>query len=64
MTTDPERRMRALRSMRWFLDEAALARHAAGDWLFVAGVLAAIAAVAVVPLIVAYGLATALRHAF
>ena len=22
MTTDPERRMRALRSMRWFLDEA------------------------------------------
>ncbi len=36
----------------------------AGDWLFVAGILAAIVAVALVPLIVVYWLLTVLRHAF
>jgi hypothetical protein len=52
------------------MNMALLERHAsearpasAGDWLFVAGILAAIAAVAVVPLFVVYWLLTVLRHA-
>jgi hypothetical protein len=50
---------------------ALLDRHAAevrpataADWLFVAGVIAAILAVALVPLIMVYWLLTVLRHAF
>ena len=51
------------------MNMALLERHAsqarpaaAGDWLFVAGILAAIAAVALVPLIVVYWLAALLWH--
>jgi hypothetical protein len=51
------------------LNLALLERHAgearpasAGDWLFVAGILAAIAAVALVPLLVVYWLTTVLWH--
>ena len=51
------------------MNMALLERHAsqarpatAGDWLFVAGILAAIVAVALVPLIVMYWLATWLWH--
>jgi hypothetical protein len=53
------------------MNMALLDRHAsrprpasAGDRLFVAGILAAIVAVALVPLIVVYWLLTVLRHAF
>ena len=53
------------------MNMALLERHAAesrpastGDWVFVVGVLAAIAAVAVIPLIVVYWLVTPLRHRF
>jgi hypothetical protein len=68
MKPDPERRMRALRRrlLEIEFDELALLdRHAsrlrpasAGDWLFVAGILAAVVAVALVPLIVVYWLLT------
>jgi hypothetical protein len=51
------------------MNMALLERHAdevrpasAGDWLFVAGVIAAILAVALVPLVVVYWLAMALRR--
>ena len=51
------------------MNMALLERHAAearpasaGDWLFVAGILAAIVAVALVPLVVVYWLATVLWH--
>jgi hypothetical protein len=53
------------------MNMALLDRHAAevrpataADWLFVAGVIAAILAVALVPLIMVYWLLTVLRHAF
>ena len=51
------------------MNMALLERHSsqarpatAGDWLFVAGIVAAILAVALVPLIVVYWLAAALWH--
>jgi hypothetical protein len=53
------------------MNMALLERHAAeamparaGDWLFVGGILAAVAIVALLPLIVVYWLLTVLRHAF
>ena len=53
------------------MNMALLDRHAAevrpasvADWLFVVGVIAAILAVALVPLIMVYWLLTVLRHAF
>jgi hypothetical protein len=53
------------------MNMALLDRHAAevrpasvADWLFVAGVIAAILAVALVPVIMVYWLLTVLRHAF
>jgi len=53
------------------MNMALLDRHAAevrpataADWLFVAGVIAAILAVALIPLIMVYWLLTVLRHAF
>ena len=51
------------------MNMALLERHAAearpasaGDWLFIAGILAAIVAVALVPLVMVYWLATVLWH--